>query len=420
MKKFSFVRSLLMILLALALVMSMVCFAGCDRDKDDDDDDDDDDRKTSSKVDADDDRDDFIDGIGGVSDTFAGAVSEDSYSTPEDAAVAFVENEVVGEKNAEIVNLVSKGDLSNSEVDDLEIPEEMAEGIQSVELIEVEYDISDYSVNASNVENLAKASTTSKTYKVKVYVIKYTVDWKYFVPMPVTGDTISKSYYDSVFDSSKYANCTFENTSIVTAEVDAKAEGQKQKMTMKIEMYQIVKYADNKVYFEQRTTSTQEGTGMETTTEESVLYAYMEEVDGRFVTYVKNGVDGYWTEGDLVMVGVSNMKELRPFYNQYLDYTYFTKEAYGFKLGQESAREYMRQALSATAGLGNLIDIDTMDIDMYAEYYVNEGALSGMRMDAVIGMDMEQQGVKMVIDERVETIAKCTDYGTTVVENPMK
>lgn len=416
MKKFSFFRSLLMILLALALVMSMVCFAGCDRDKDDDDDDDD--RKTSSKVDADDGRNDFIDGIGGVSETFAGAVSEDSYSTPEDAAIAFVENEVVGEKNANIVDMVSKGELSDKEINKLDLPEELSDGIQSVELMEVEYDVSDSSVSASTVENLANA--TSKTYKVKVYVIKYTVDWKYFVPMPVTGDTISKSYYDSVFDSEKYANCTFENRSTVTAVVDAKAEGQKQNMTMVVEMYQLVKYADNKIYFEQRTTSTQEGTGMDTETSEDVLYAYMEEVDGRFVTYVKNGENGRWTEGELVMVGVSNMQELRPFYNQYLDYTYFTKEDYGFKLGQESAREYMRQALSAVAGLGNLIDIDTMDIDMYAEYYVNEGALSGMRMDAVIGMKMEQQGVKMVIDERVETIATCTDYGTTVVENPMK
>ena len=420
MKKFSFFRSVLLILLALALVMSMACFAGCDRDDDDDDDDDDDRKKKDpqTQVDADDGRDDFIDDIGGVSDTFRGAVSEESYDTPEDAAVAFVESEVVGSKNANIVDTVSKGELSNSEIADLDIPADLSEGMQSVELMEVEYTVSDASISASSVQNLAKGSA-SKTYKVKVYVIKYTIDWKYFVPMPVTGETISKSYYDSVFNSEKFANCTYESTNTISAVIDAEAQGQKQKITMDIEIYQIVKYADNKVYFEQRTKSSQKATGMEDTVSEEVMYAYMEEVDGEIITYVKTGDSG-WIEGELTFIGLSSMKEMRPFYNQYLDYTYFTREDYGFKLGRESAREYMRQALGATPGFSNLIDIDTMDIDMYAEYYVNEGALSGMRTDAVIGMEIVQQGTEMEMTERVTAIATCTNYGTTVVENPMK
>ena len=418
MKKF--LRSLLLILLAVALVASMVTLAGCDKDKKDRDRDDDDDEKTSSKVDADDGRNDFIDSIGGVSETFKGAVSEDSYSTPERAAEAFVYTEVVGEKSAYVLNVESQGELSDSEVNKLNIPAELTDGMQSVELMEVEYEVDDASASASNVENLAKASQTQRSFKVKVYVIKYTVDWKYFVPMPETDQTISKSYYDSVFNPDKYANCTFESTNLVTAVVDAKAEGQKQKVEMEIEVYQLVKYADDKIYFEQRITSKQEATGMETTESVEYLYAYMEMVGDDYVTYVKNGENGRWVEGELTFVGISSMKEMRPFYNQYLDYTYFTKQDYGFMLGQESARSYMRQALSAVPGFSNLIDINTMDIDMYAEYYVTDGTLTGMRMDAVFGMNTEQQGVQMKIDERMTNTCTCSNYGTTVVTNPMK
>jgi hypothetical protein len=57
---------------------------------------------------------------------------------------------------------------------------------------------------------------------------------------------------------------------------------------------------------------------------------------------------------------------------------------------------------------------------MYAEYYVTEGTLTGMRMDAVFGMNTEQQGVQMKIDERMTNTCTCSNYGTTVVTNPMK
>ncbi len=359
-------------------------------------------------------RNEFIEGLGGVSETFDGVVSRDNYPNSTMAAEAFVTEELKGETGKAILHSVeSKGELSDSEIRATKIPDRLLEGADAVEEYEIEYEIGEA---AAYTRSGADGVGSTQTKRVKVYVIKYGTNWKYFAPLPETGDTISKSYYDSVFNGDKYKNCTLETTTTATI----KADGAGEHIDMTMEMYQFIKHAENKAYLEQRTVISTNGESQEMT-----ICAYLEDNYGRIKCYVKvegGGQTMDWTEGDLSTIGFTELDELRPFYNdQYLDYTYFTKAEYGFKLADENARKYFKDALmGALDGLTSFIDLDTMNLDMYAEYYVQDGTLTGMRTDADVSLIVEEYGESVTLEEGVTSIVKCYDYGTTVIENPVK
>ena len=351
------------------------------------------------------DRDQFIDSIGSVSETFKGAVSENTYNTANDAATAFVNEELAGEAEATVQSVKSNGKVSESKVNSL-IPADLLVGSDSVEEIEVVYNLS----TASAYTRSGGATPVSKT--VKVYVIKYGVDWKYFTPAPINGDTITKSYYDSVFNTEKYLNCTFENNAEIT--ISALADGEY--MNMKMSTRQFIKHADGKVYFEY-TLST---SGSMAELDETVtICIYLETVGDKVECYVKNPYGDDWMEGDLEMIGFTSIDQLVPFHDQYLDYTYFTKTSYGFALGQENAKRYFMQALGASLeNMGLDLNMDDAELDMFAEYYVSDGVLSGMRLNADFAWDFMIEGAFATIKESATTMLKCTDYGTTVIERP--
>ena len=353
----------------------------------------------------------FAGSIGGVSETFKGVMSEESFRSPEEAAIAYVNFELAGDGNLN-VSILSSKTLRASKIKKLDIPEEFLEGYEDVVEVELEYseeDSSSYTMRTSYTATSTEKLDRTKT--VKVYVIKYAYDWKYFSPCPVTGDTISRSYYDSVFNSEKYENCTFEVHTEAVADVITNGET----VTMDMVMNQIVKHADGKVYLEQYVKMVSDEYSSEQT-----VYAYMEtNAYGEIECYVKTSEYDSWMPTDLSTVGFTSLEQLTPFYDQYLDYTYFTKTDYGFALEDENARKYFEAALMGTfSGLGMNIDTNNMDLDMYAEYYVSEGVLSGMRVDADVDMTVNEGYNTASLKERVTTVTTCTDYGTTVVERP--
>ena len=359
----------------------------------------------SDGVDAEAGRGDFIESLGGVSETFTGAVSVEEYESAEDAAVAFVAEEVVGESEAEIVKAESKGELSEAQVTALNIPEEFSEGIVSVEEYEVEY----------AVATIDDDSVAGNTQKVKVYIIKYENSWKYFAPAPITGETISKSYYDSVFNNEKYQNSTFEYKMDMEMDMSASAQGQSMKITVSMSMYQLVKYEDGKIYFKQTMTTSSNMAELIPTSSESIE-AYVESVEGEYgediVCYINQG--NGWVEGDLYSIGFGSLKELTPFYDQYIDYSYFTKTDFGFKLSDENAKKFVDEFYSdLLMGMA-----EAFELDMYAEYYVCDGTLSGMRMDMEMDIDYSEMGATVSGDATITATTTCTNYGTTVVEKP--
>lgn len=346
-------------------------------------------------------RNDFVNEIGGASETFTGATSKEVYETKEAAAEAFIAEEVVGEKKANIVSVESKAVLDEENVNKLGIPEEDKEGIVSVEEVEVTY---------SAINGLVSAQPTKK---ITVYVIKYETNWKYFVPLPETGATISKSYYDSVFDTTKFSNSTYFYELTMNMDIKATAQGQTQKAQMIMTISQDIKYAEGKIYAKQYMLMDMSSLGL--SKQEETIEMYIEEVDGKMMCYIKNGFN--WQQANLASIGFNSLEELQPFANDYLDYTYFTKTNYGFELAEENAAKYIDQALSGS-GVDDMLNGGKMNMDMYAEYFVNDGTLSGLLLNAELSASMEQDGVSMTMNGDMEAKGTCTNYGTTVVEKP--
>lgn len=407
MKRSTIKRVLAMALtMALVLVFATSCSLFGGKDKDDD-------KKAADQS--------FIEELGGsTSETFKGALSEDTYYSVENAAIAYVEQEIAGESYAEIINVESKATFTPGNVD-TEIPYEFLVGADSVEKVEVSYDISDATA-------MTLSSKSGSNQKIVVYIIKYGPDFKYFTPMPTTGSTVSKSYYNSVFDAEKYENCTFETTMTADASVKMKSQGENIDMTMTLEMYQLVKHADDRIYLEQRMSTVMkmpvEYGGNQTNTQ--TLYAYLEEVNGSLVCYVKLNEYDNWQRGYLHTIGFSNLEELKPFHDQYLDYSYFEKTDYGFVLQDKNAEAYFEQAFAdVTDQLGSITSMlgdAQMDVDMAVKYYVVDGALWGMQSKGTVTMDMDMStmgaNVSVNLVEDVDCVGKVSNCGSTVVDRP--
>lgn len=352
----------------------------------------------------------MIEEIGGASETFVGALSEETYSSAEEAAHAYIAEEVVGEKEANIITTVSNGTLSTNEIKEAGIPDSLLNGADAVEELEITYTVTENEFLESGITLLAETLNKQKT--VKVYVIKYGVNWQYFTPRPVTGQTISKTYYDSVFNVEKYKNCTFKNVQTVRSDVNYSGSGESGSQITETKVEQLLKYADNKIYMEIITSTYDSTQGSEPTVQK--IYAYLEDVDGSISCYVKQN-DSEWMMGSLYALGFSSLDELTPFYDQYLDYTYFTKTDYGFSLSDENATSYIDEVLG---GEFTALLEQGMKFDMLAKYVVQEGVLSALISDAKLTYSANQDGMSASMEYVIKGEMTCTDYGTTVVEKP--
>ena len=362
-----------------------------------------------SKLDGSVGRSEFINSIGGVSETYKGAVSKESYSTAEDAAKSFVTEEIVGSNTAVVSGVTLKRTLSETEASSL-IPSEVGgAGIVEVQQHEVTYSVNDGKSSIKAESGYTNVDSFDTTRKIDVYIIKYENDWKYFSPMPVTNTTVTKSYYDSVFNSDRYSNCTFE----VTTDMKMSVESGGQSESFDCTITQTMKFAGDKILL----TQTVSGDTTQLGLSGANMQAYIEKADGSAKIYVKQGTSSSWVEGNLYQVGFTNIDDLAPFATAYFDYTYFNKTDYGFALTGENAKKYFTSVFNQMAG-GIAGMLDQMNIDMYAEYYVQNGALSGCRTEANVNLEMNTQGVTAKLDESVKAVTTCTNYGTTVVTKP--
>jgi hypothetical protein len=363
----------------------------------------------------------FISEIGGVSETYKGSISNKSYYSKEEAAEGYVMEELAGDSNVNIINTTSKQEYYGpAAVDNVikqqKLPIEDTSDIVSIEQMEVTY-----SVDGGDTYASPMAMTSNSNKKVTVYVIKYTTHWEYYSPVPVTGNTITKSYYDSVFNSDAWENCTYENTITLNLDMTASYGGQTQTIKTTETFTQKAWYNETAVLFEQTKTTTSDELSSEMFGSlldypDGTYAVYMEIVeDGEDICYVKTPESLNWQEGDLYMINFSSIEDLRPFAGGYLDYSYFTKTDYGFELSSENATKYLNEAMGS--GMESLLS-QGVNMDMFVKYYVSQGVLSGMRLDYTVGMNMSQQGMTMKMNMLMTSEASVKNYGTTIVQKP--
>ena len=195
---------------------------------------------------------------------------------------------------------------------------------------------------------------------------------------------------------------------------------------------QTVKFSQGKIYLEMHVTEStlfDDGVNepMAETEDVTKLYAYFEQNVNDIVCYVKgfmkdsNGMTTVnlptWTEANLATLGFTNLEELTPFYDDYMDYTYFDKTDFGFEITGDKAATWLLKSFE-DAGVDQYIDVDS-DVDVYAEYYVSNGVLSGERCEALIPCEFDYApGMPLPATLELESTTTCTNYGTTVIARP--
>lgn len=330
--------------------------------------------------------------IGGVSETFKGTASIKSYNSSNEAAEAFILEEVFINEEVTIVDIVSNGELSKDEINKLNISEDILSGYKAIEKMEVTY-LFEEETEIKSFSKAVNMATNEEQYKITVYIIRYSDSWKYLTSLPKDGDVLSKSYYDSVCNQEKYNNCTLE---AVMFEEDYDYETGH---INKIKVEENMKIADEKIYFSIRYTlieSNDDDLDLPTGAE-----FYVEVVDGKNIMHYKNFGDDSNTwekEGEIEILGLN-------FLIQSLDehHINFVKTDFGFKLSLERGVVYYENEYKKIYG-----DCTVNELEM--EYYVSEGVLSGVKSN----VDISSSDGRV----KVTSVIKCTNYGTTVVERP--
>lgn len=326
------------------------------------------------------------------SETFVGAVSETVYATKDDAAEAFIENEVSGLAfAAELVGYEKTEDLTEAQIDKLAIDEDLKEDIVAVEKVKVSY-------STTNIARYtASAVTDSQNISViYIYIITITpagttiTEYRYYVPLAKNGDTLTKSYLDDLFDSSKYLNCTQSYNATTLAGISVGG-------------YKI-KVADDKASIVLDSTYSSTSNFSE---------GYFTQSGGTFKTYLKMNDSGTWSSNAILQVmsigGTNTIRSMDQFATMCLpsnlDYSWFEKTDYGFKMKSELLSVYVADALREQ-GFSNADNVST-DFKVY----VKEGRI--YKITTSLSVKIAFITTKLSTEELT-----FSNFGTTVVETP--
>lgn len=318
------------------------------------------------------------------SEAFEGVVSEESFETSESAASAFIANEISTEENPVQFGVYTKeAELTSDEVSQMNI--KVDGEIESVEKGKVSY---------SEV-TLAKASNE---YYITVYIIKFTPtgaeisEFKYYAPLPENGARISKAYFDSVFNSKNYANCTI--TSSISSTVSAGG----------VTQTSTIEYAFK-------------------ISETAAIMSMTMKLAGETTTatvYFVKGEDGSLSaareiDGNLTIVNSSeyaslNIKTYDDIYKSMIndfDYAYFVKTDFGFEMDGK----YMEDVMGAAM---NTLGIEMEAKMAYFRYYIQNGNLYKIKYVYDASGSLSGQTVNV----KSEGNTSYADYGATTVTVP--
>lgn len=334
-------------------------------------------------------------------DTFEGAISKASFTTEEDAVKGFLSTEISGEAvDATLVDYEAKKDLSETEIADLALGEIKTNEVISAKEVEIKYvrdSIYDYSADSDEEEDY---------FVFTVYVIEYSRagaevhEFKYYVPKAKNGDVLTRSYYEDLLSSEKYLNCTQEYVSTIKSSTMG--------ITMNAEQTFTIKVAGDKASLTMKVINpTSAVTGNITYNYIDGYFEYDKETD-KFTTYlsVNNGEYTLDTSNIFLQYGIYDMNSFAAMNIPKIDYSYYEKTDFGFKIQEAFLNKYMGDALGSVVPGANL--------ECYLNVYVSGGKIG--KMESYAHAEMSISGISTESTNSETLIFK--DFGTTTVETP--
>lgn len=358
------------------------------------------------------------------SDTFKGALSEESYETETKAVEAFLATEISGEVvTAKLEDVETKKELTQTEIAALETEDVLEEDDEIVSAKEVEVK---YTRAKSSVGLTAADATTEDDYFIfTVYIIEISPHgstvhvFHYYVPKAENGDVLTKSYFNDVLDPSKYMNCTQEYTNDVSMPAfdfdpssvnpDTFDPNNIKYTTATGQMKYTIKVADDKASVDMRIINT-ENWMMYGPLPYSDILGYFEMKDGQFLTWMKKDEGEYqkFPQNPFLAYGITDMESFASMCLPQIDYSYYEKTSYGFKVNEDFLNEYILKSLQSVAS-------SIVSSQAELKVYVQDGKIVQMKAscsyvsNALPGADLTSSTQECVIFK---------DFGTTVVTKP--
>lgn len=330
---------------------------------------------------------------GGGSETYVGSVSAESYESTEKMGEAFVAHEINGDTTtAQFVSYESEKQLTETEVEELSLPETAKTGLKSVEKGKVNY----------SVITATAARAAGETYWKGVYVLNYGETYKYYTPAVANGETLTKSYFDSVFYADNYKNVTMTAKAVAQSKVSYGG----QSATMKSTVTYTYKITETAVYGDM--TVAVSGSGM---SQKQTISFYITEVGGQLKIAASEGSNWYAANASDLGLEINSIEEIYALSNEGLDHTFFVKTSNGFKIDDEKVNAFLNQALEGTE-YESLFG--SMKVSGDASYVVKDGKLASG--SAAFTLNGNIQGINMKVSS--SATYKYTAFGTTEVTIP--
>ncbi len=349
---------------------------------------------------------------GNYSETFTGVASEASYESEDAAAAAFVANEICGyTTEASFVEYRKSADLTAEEIAALNVS-----GPDAV--VGAERGVVEYSV-AQPVAISAAAAAGSKTQKVCILRLE-SGEVKYYVPALSPGETLTKSYYQSVNDISNYRNCSYT----MKMKSDATVSGNGMTIyPLKMDTTYECKISETSAYLKMTTYS-------EVLDNETMSYIKSNKIVLEVYIFEDNGLkaaarvdNGNWAADSVENLGfdyqsIDDMISVEQVENQ--DWTFFTKTKDGFEISSDKLQSFLNMYLEneeneSIKQLMSSYSGTTMSGN--ARFYVTEGKIS--KANVSLGM---QSPISDIAGGNINV--SCTvgcnyyNFGTTVINVP--
>lgn len=340
---------------------------------------------------------------GSTNDTFAGKISSESFETEEDAVKGFLSTELSGEAaSANFVSYEAKKELSIVEIGNLELGDVTKESIVSAKEVSVSY-------THGEVKRTADAEEDYFVYTV--YILEISKDgaevheFRYYVPKAKSGDALTKSYYDDLLSPAKYANCTQQYTSNMTMVMSSGGE----QVTLPYELKYVIKVAGNKATIEMRNIDMNAlMENMEIKYIDMKGYFEYDASTKEFKAYMSVGDSSYTADAQnaFAQYGVTDMDSFVTMNFPKVDYSFYEKTDFGFKIQEEFLNKYLSLAVANY--------VEGSDVSCSLNIYVTDGRVDKMESSTSISFTSGSISSKTT---NVETLI-FKDFGTTVVETP--
>lgn len=355
--------------------------------------------------------------------TFAGSISETSYDSKEAAARGFVTEELTDSGAApEYTGYKKIAALTEAEIADINARNSVDTKILGGERVEIEYEKNPpradaaalRSQNAGAITVGAAACQTSATaHSVDAYLLESASDCRYYVLPPEVGGVVTNTYLKTVFDGSKYLNCTA--TTVVGMSV----------YDIMTTYRQVIQFDGVRAHFSQELPGLINELYFKETAQGITAYTEHPDInDGKFYSlseinayYAPKGMEYqvYLTKGGerVLIETLSSIEEVTDFaFMMNVDASFFVKTANGFAMTDDKYKEVCK--MLAGGALGDEFDEAWNDLKVYfrADYYVSQGRLS--KSETVL---------RLLYDGNFITLSVVSDYtsfGATKVIIPKR